>query len=63
MSATLESRPRYATETRVDVTDCRTDRIADRIRSNRVADAEVHLERRGGRTFLVATPTRTDHSP
>jgi hypothetical protein len=46
----------------VDVTNCRTDRIADRVRSNRVADAEVHLERRGGRTFLVATPTHTDRS-
>ena len=62
MSAILESRPRYATETRVDVTNCRTDRIADRIRSNRVTDAEVHLERRGGRTFLVATPTHTNRS-
>jgi hypothetical protein len=62
MSAILKSRPRYATETRVDVTNCRTDRIADRIRSNRVTDAEVHLERRGGRTFLVATPTHTDRS-
>ena len=62
MSAILENRPRYATETRVDVTNCRTDRIADRVRSNRVADADVHLERRGGRTFLVATPTNGYHS-
>ncbi|WP_164932798.1 hypothetical protein [Halorubrum amylolyticum] len=56
MSATSRDRPRYATPTRVDVTDCRTDRIADRARMNRVQDSEVHLERRGGRTFLVTTP-------
>ncbi|SMO46831.1 hypothetical protein [Halorubrum cibi] len=57
MSVSSEDRPRYASPTRVDVTECRTDRIADRIRSNRVAGGEVHLERRGGRTYLVATPT------
>ncbi|WP_066411171.1 hypothetical protein [Halorubrum aethiopicum] len=57
MSVSSEDRPRYASPTRVDVTECRTDRIADRVRSNRVAGGEVHLERRGGRTYLVATPT------
>jgi hypothetical protein len=46
----------------VDVTECRTDRIADRVRSNRVAGGEVHLERRGGRTYLVATPTGGESS-
>jgi len=56
MSATSRDRPRYATPTRVDVTECRTDRIADRARRNRVRGSEVHLERRGGRTFLVTTP-------
>ncbi|EMA67626.1 hypothetical protein C461_07864 [Halorubrum aidingense JCM 13560] len=56
MSATTQDRPRYATATRVDVTDCPADRIDDRIRRNRVRGSEVHLERRGGRTFLVTTP-------
>jgi len=55
MSATSHDQPRYATPTR-DVTECRTDRIADRARMNRVRGSEVHLERRGGRTFLVTTP-------
>ncbi len=56
MSATSDDRPRYATPTRVDVTECRTDRIDDRVRTNRVTGSEVYLERRGGRTFLVTTP-------
>ena len=56
MSATSHDRPRYATSTRVDVTDCRADRIADRVRMNRVRGSEVGLERRGGRTFLVTMP-------
>ena len=56
MSAISQDGPQYATPTRVDVTDCRTDRIADRARMNRVRGSEVHLERRGGRTFLVTTP-------
>jgi len=56
MSAISRDRPQYATPTRVEVTDCRTDRIADRIRMNRVRGSEVHLERQGGRTFLVTTP-------
>ncbi len=49
--------PRYVSPTRVEVTHCRTDRIADRVRANRVTGSEVHLERRGGRTFLVTSPT------
>ncbi|MFO8115547.1 MAG: hypothetical protein R6U01_09365 [Halorubrum sp.] len=57
MSATTHDRPQYATPTRVDVTDCRTDRIADRVRMNRVRGSEVALERRGGRTFLVTRPS------
>ena len=57
MSAISRDRPQYATATRVDVTDCRTDRITDRVRRNRVRGSEVHLECRGGRTFLVTTPT------
>jgi hypothetical protein len=56
MSASTDAQLRYAAPTRVDVTECRTDRLVDRARSNRVADSEVHLERRGGRTFLVTTP-------
>ena len=56
MSATTHDRPRYATPTRVDITNCRTARIDDRVRMNRVRGSEVHLERRGGRTFLVTTP-------
>jgi hypothetical protein len=57
MSAVTPDRPRYATPTRVDVTDCRTDRLPDRVRANRVDGSEVHLERRGGRTFLVTRPS------
>jgi len=57
MSASTHDRPRYTTPTRVDVTDCRTDRIADRVRTNRVRGSEVALERRGGRTFLVTRPS------
>jgi len=57
MSAISRDRPQYATPTRVDVTDCRTDRITDRARKNRVHGSEVYLERRGGRTFLVTAPT------
>lgn len=56
MGATTQDRPRYATPTRKDVTDCPADRLADRVRRNRVRGSEVHLERRGGRTFLVTTP-------
>lgn len=56
MSVATSDCPRYATPTRVEVTECRTDRILDRARSNRVTGSEVHLERRGGRTFLVTTP-------
>ncbi|WP_176697292.1 hypothetical protein [Halorubrum sp. SD626R] len=57
MSATTHDRPQYAAPTRKDVTDCRTDRIADRVRMNRVRGSEVALERRGGRTFLVTLPS------
>ncbi len=56
MSVSTSDQPRYVTPTRVDVTECRTDRISDRARSNRVDDSEVYLERRGGRTFLVTAP-------
>ena len=57
MSAITHDRPQYATSTRRDVTDCRTDRIADLVRANRVRGSEVSLERRGGRTFLVTRPS------
>ena len=56
MSASSQTRPQYAAPTRKDVTDCRTDRIADRVRMNRVRGSEVALERRGGRTFIVTRP-------
>jgi hypothetical protein len=56
MSAATADRPRYATPTRVDVTECRTDRLPERIRANRVDGSEVYLERRGGKTFLVTRP-------
>ncbi len=45
--------------TRVDVTDCPADAVSKRLRANRVAGSEVYLERRGGRTFLVATPSES----
>ncbi|MWV63949.1 hypothetical protein GRS48_03795 [Halorubrum sp. JWXQ-INN 858] len=57
MSTRSQDAPRYAAPTRVDVTECRADRIADRARANRVGGSEVHLERRGGRTFLVTSPS------
>lgn len=57
MSTRNANAPRYAAPTRVDVTGCPADAVTDRVRANRVAGSEVHLERRGGRTFLVATPT------
>jgi len=57
MSVSPSDQPQYVVPTRVDVTECRTDRIADRVRSNRVDDSEVYLERRGGRTFLVTAPS------
>ncbi len=59
MSMQSHASPRYASPTRVDVTECRADRIADRARANRVAGSEVHLERRGGRTYLVTIPDDT----
>ncbi|MBP1923352.1 hypothetical protein J2751_002394 [Halorubrum alkaliphilum] len=57
MSVSTSDQPRYGVPTRVDVTKCRTDRITDRARSNRVDNSEVYLERRGGRTFLVTAPS------
>ncbi|WP_418282126.1 hypothetical protein [Halorubrum sp. DTA98] len=57
MSSTSTEPPRYATPTRVDVTECPARNVSRRVRANRVAGSEVHLERRGGRTFLVTTPT------
>ena len=60
MSAHSQAVPRFATSTRVDVTECTADRIADRARANRVVGSEVHLERVGGRTFLVTTPRDAD---
>ncbi|GAB7090677.1 hypothetical protein JCM18237_09480 [Halorubrum luteum] len=58
MSTRNTNAPRYAAPTRVDVTGCPADDVPDRVRANRVTGSEVHLERRGGRTFLIATPTR-----
>ena len=57
MSTRDTNAPRYAAPTRVDVTGCPTADVTNRVSANRVAGSEVHLERRGGRTFLVATPT------
>ena len=58
MSAIGTDRPQYASPTRVDVTDCQADQIPNRVQKNRVHGSEVHLERRGGRTYLVTTPTK-----
>lgn len=49
--------PRLASRTRVDVTDCPTVRLPERARNNRIRNAEMALERRGGRTYLIADPT------
>lgn len=48
--------------TRFDVTDCDTDRLTERARANDVADAELYLERRGGKTYLVADPVEAQCS-
>jgi hypothetical protein len=52
----IRSSPQFASPTRVEVTDCQTDRLPTRVRANTVDGATVYLERRGGRTFLVADP-------
>mgnify|MGYP000271254804 CR=1 FL=1 len=44
---------RFAGSTRIDVTDCAATRIPDRAAANAIGGAEVYLERRGGRTYLV----------
>lgn len=49
--------PQLVSPTRVDVTDCDAANLPARARANDVAGAELYLERRGGRTFLVADPT------
>jgi len=49
--------PRLASRTRVDVTDWPTGRLPERARDNRIRGAEMALERRGGRTYLIADPT------
>ncbi|SEH61492.1 hypothetical protein SAMN05192561_11311 [Halopenitus malekzadehii] len=54
------TRSTFVGTTRVDVTDCAATRIPDRITANAVADAEVYLERRGGRTYLVTETPRID---
>lgn len=46
--------PQFAGTARVDVTDCETDRLPERARANNVGGAELYLERRGGKTYLVA---------
>jgi len=58
MNARTAERTEMASGTRLDITDCPVDRIGERVRRNRVRGAEIHLERKGGRTYLVASPGR-----
>jgi len=44
----------FAGTTRLDVTDWTAGRLPDRVAANDVDGAELYLERRGGRTYLVA---------
>ncbi|MEF8779432.1 MAG: hypothetical protein V5A46_01975 [Haloferacaceae archaeon] len=48
--------PRFGSPTRVDVTDRPAEELPELARRHRVRGAELHLERRGGRTYLVAEP-------
>lgn len=57
MNARTAPTPQFAAPTRLDVTDCAAARIEDRAEANQLDDAELYLERRGGKTFLVAKPT------
>lgn len=57
MNARTAPTPQFASPTRLDVTDCAAARIEARAEANQLDDAELYLERRGGKTFLVAKPT------
>lgn len=48
--------PRFGAPTRVDVTDWPAAELPERTRNHRIRGAELYLERRGGRTYLVADP-------
>ncbi|ESS12518.1 MAG: hypothetical protein A07HR60_00619 [uncultured archaeon A07HR60] len=54
--SSVDSAPQFTSPTRVEVTECRTERLPTRVQANNVDGATVYLERRGGRTFLVADP-------
>lgn len=54
MDSRTTTSTRFAGRARLDVTDCEADRLPERARANDVRGAELHLERRGGRTYLVA---------
>lgn len=57
MDAQTAATPRFVSGTRVDVTDWSVAELTERARKHRVRGADLYLERRGGRTFLVAEPT------
>lgn len=49
--------PRFAGPTRVEVTGCQTKQLPMRVEANNIDGTTVYLERRGGKTFIVADPT------
>ena len=57
MDAQTAATPRFVSGTRLDVTDWPVEELSERAREHRVRGARLHLERRGGRTYLVAAPT------
>lgn len=57
MNTGIVTAPRFASSTRLDVTDVRTDQIPSRANAQRVGGAELYFERRGAKTYLVAAPS------
>ena len=56
MDAKTAPTPRFGAGVEVDVTDWTAEELFRRSRDYRVRGAELSLERRGGRTYLVADP-------
>ncbi|AUX08736.1 hypothetical protein AArcSl_1101 [Halalkaliarchaeum desulfuricum] len=56
MDAKSAPTPRFGSDLEVDVTDWTAEELSRRSRDYRVRGSELYLERRGGRTYLVADP-------
>lgn len=56
MDAKTAPTPQFGSNVEVDVTDWTAEELSRRSRDYRVRGAELSLERRGGRTYLVADP-------